>query len=197
MVPLDLLLSILITLCALQGVQSRPSAYYAIDLRSCGLGSTNTTALEQCASVCQPVQEAQMTCNGRPECSCTKAPPNHVQSCLECHMNISPDIRRDEAALVIPSKLTEYSSICETFGLSTVPPPNAHPPPSIDGDIPPLTRRDLPEGDICVFGLPEIIFPESSSLLFQSFSTSRNPWLYLSLVVVVFMCVVHYHWKSK
>jgi hypothetical protein len=198
MLPFDLVVSVLVGFAVFQGVASRPSHYFHIDLQSCQTTAPNVnrTAVDLCLPVCQPVLNVQRVCRGSPECACSTAPPEAVQSCLQCHLDAaflngeySPDLET-----LVRTKVTAYSLLCqglETKDALPVPEtPVPSPSSSHDNDDDDISRREGgdvdPDIKACVYGLPEIVIPDpSSSNQVLSFTVTRlgmnftanNPWI--------------------
>jgi len=195
MLPFDLVVSVLVGLAAFQGVACRPSHYYSINLQTCETtGSSNRTAVDLCLPVCRPLLEALRACNGNPECSCSTAPPQEVQSCLECHLETATLDEDGSAQLdaLVNSRLTAYSLLCE--GITGL--PNLLSPRSAVNTISRREGGDFEPSDACVFGLPKVVFPEASQgrmFPLPSLGLVRwfsNPFLILGFVVLAVAGIV-------
>ncbi|CCM02278.1 uncharacterized protein FIBRA_04363 [Fibroporia radiculosa] len=165
MFPGRLVLSLVFAWSALCGVESRPSTSFSVELSTCGGGSGTSSALvEQCTNICQPIREAQ-DCNWNAACTCSVASPAAVQACLQCHLDANQGMHSREVALVVPSRLSEYSELC---GVPSVDQPHA-----IETDITisvephddaasrnstdeALTSRSEIYGAHCLYGLPQL-----------------------------------------
>ncbi|CAL1697599.1 unnamed protein product [Somion occarium] len=183
MLPVELVLTLFATLATVQCMASKPAFHYAIELQSCeSTPSMNATVTDSCVALCQPVQDARQLCNGAPDCTCDKAPPQSVQTCLQCHIDARPDLMsRREAILDIPSRVARYSFVCNALSPSESP-TNA-PPLSSTSDHPAVQVSELDE--LCVYGLPDIVIPQPSTFGTAVFEKLRNPWLTLIFVAMI------------
>ncbi|KAL4249734.1 hypothetical protein ABKN59_006556 [Abortiporus biennis] len=198
MLPFELLLSMLTGFTVIQGIDAIPSHRFSVELQSCGFGSEaivmNTTALDECVSLCQPVQDAQMGCHGLPDCTCEKAPPSAVQACLQCHIQAVPEYLTKASIVVVPSKLTAYSLVCGGPLESSLHTTELRDTPPTPDDA--LARRESGgdiELDVCLYGLPEIVFPEP----IRSVSVWNNPWFYVVAVGAFILYVADSVRKSR
>ncbi|KAI0789243.1 hypothetical protein C8Q75DRAFT_767143 [Abortiporus biennis] len=179
MLPFELLLSVITGFTVIQGIDAMPSHRFSVELQSCVFGSEaivmNTTALEQCVSLCQQVQDAQTECHGLPDCTCEKAPPLAVQSCLQCHIQAVPEYLTKASVVVVPSKLNAYSLVCG--GPLKTP---LHSTELRDTPDKSLLQRESGDDimlDVCLYGLPKIVFMEPVAV-----STWKNPWFFVVVI---------------
>ncbi|KAJ3486932.1 hypothetical protein NLI96_g3883 [Meripilus lineatus] len=192
MSPLHFVLTIVIGLTVFVSLaESKPAPYYSIRLTHCDAAVSNTSVAERCASACESVRLAQTSCYGVPSCTCSTASAEAVKTCLECHIREEPHILDEEAIVTITSRVTAYSLICDSLlGVRTS-------SDDLKMDITPssnITRREDDQEKVCLFGLPDIIFPEPSTF---TVTNSRSPWLYLVFAIVVVAYMVEARRKSS
>jgi len=172
------LISLLLGWAVLPGAESRPSAAAAVELSTCGASDSVDALAVHCASVCQPVREAQ-TCALGAACTCSIAPPAAVQACLQCHVDANQEVYDHEIVLLIPSRLDAYSEICGV-------PPIVQLIETEDSiDIVRNTSLDRREvsGTHCIYGLPQVV--EFSALAFIKGQKKFWPLYFLILLMVL------------
>ncbi|TCD62974.1 hypothetical protein EIP91_006181 [Steccherinum ochraceum] len=193
MSPVELLvfLSLAIAFTASSLVLAAPSPFYTVELLTCGQSPNGTAGL--CGEVCEPVTKALCVCQGLPYCTCSIAPTDTIQACLQCHINDEVHDRYiGDLRLEVPPRVQTYASMCDkvlsTRSLESL----------SDIQLPPETPRngngtlDRREQSVCVYGLPDVTLFPSSRL-----PGYRSPWFLLAFVVVAFISIIQARRKSS
>ncbi|TCD64195.1 hypothetical protein EIP91_004428 [Steccherinum ochraceum] len=189
MLPVELLVSFLLAaFTASSLVLAAPSPFYTVELMTCGQSPNGTAS--RCGDVCEPVTRAQSLCEGLPYCTCTTAPADTIQACLQCHIEDEMHRYIGDLRLEVPPKLQTYASMCDnilsTRSLQSL--PELQLPP----ENPKNETLDRREQSVCVYGLPDVTLFPSSSL-----SSYQSPWFLFAFVVVAGVSILQIRRKSN
>ncbi|KAK7680863.1 hypothetical protein QCA50_016173 [Cerrena zonata] len=177
MLPFELWLTVFAGLNAVRFAIGKPTFHATVELMRCP-STGNSTTIDHCATICQPIQVARDTCEGTLDCTCLHAPPESVQACLQCHLESDPaSISRRELDLDIPTRIARYLFVCNGI-LPSVPQHSSA--PSISGSW-------SSESEQCIFGLPDIVMSDISSL--SAVSRWQNPWFMLIVIAVIVLYI--------
>ncbi|KAH9943671.1 hypothetical protein B0H21DRAFT_709920 [Amylocystis lapponica] len=184
MFPHYLLVSLIFFWTALQGAKSSPSPFYSLYIPTCESSNSSTVLAEQCASVCQPVRDVQ-DCHLNTACTCTTAPAEALQACLQCHLQAEGGSHGYEATQLIPSRLSSYAVACGDSVFARAQDVPAEVTTSEEDSASPSVSARETYDRRCVYGLPDIIVLPPARL-----EMNRAFMWPIAFFVVVVLCIL-------